>query len=348
MKFNYKKLKKNNLPYIIAEIGVNHDCSLNKAKKLIFYAKKGGADAAKFQTYKAEKLAKLDSKAYWDTNKEKTKTQYSLFSKYDKFEKSDYRKLSKYCKKIQIDFLSTPFDLDAVDLLKPLVPAFKISSSDITNYPLLKKISKTKKPILLSTGASDINEIKNAVNILKKGTKKIVVMHCILNYPTKDDDANLNMILDLKRNFPNFILGYSDHTLPDKNMLNLTSAFLLGAKVIEKHFTLNKKLKGNDHYHAMNFIDLKNLSKNLKKISKILGVKKNKQVLKSEFKSRKFARRSIVALKNLRKGKVIQEKDLITLRPNSGISAIFWKKIIGKRARKNLKKQKSILWSDIY
>ena len=244
--------------------------------------------------------------------------------------------------------MSTPFDLDAVDLLRPLVPAFKISSSDITNYPLLKKISKTKKPILLSTGASDINEIKNAVNILKKGTKKIVVMHCILNYPTKDDDANLNMILDLKRNFPNFILGYSDHTLPDKNMLNLTSAFLLGAKVIEKHFTLNKKLKGNDHYHAMNFIDLKNLSKNLKKISKILGVKKNKQVLKSEFKSRKFARRSIVALKNLRKGKVIQEKDLITLRPNSGISAIFWKKIIGKRARKNLKKQKSILWSDIY
>ena len=163
MIFNYKKIKDLNQPYIIAEVGVNHNCSLKLAKKMIIQAKKGGANAVKFQTYKAEKIARIDSAAYWDTSKEKTKSQYELFSRFDKFTHSDYKKLSIYCKKNYIDFLSTPFDLEAVDELSPLVPAFKISSSDITNYPLLEKISKKKKPVLVSTGASNVDEIKNAI-----------------------------------------------------------------------------------------------------------------------------------------------------------------------------------------
>ena len=256
MSFQFNKLKKNNSFYLIAEIGVNHECSLKSAKKLILQAKKAGASAAKFQTYKAANLAKINSKAYWDLKEEKTKSQYKLFSKYDKFGKNEYKTLAKYCKKINIDFLSTPFDLDAVDMLRPIMPFFKIASADITNIPLLEKIAKTKKPVLLSTGASSISEIKNAVKIIQKGTNKIVIMHCILSYPTADENASLKMILDLKNKFPKFIIGYSDHTVPDKNMLNATAAYTMGAKVIEKHFTHNKKLKGNDHYHSMNVKDL--------------------------------------------------------------------------------------------
>ena len=347
MNFNYNKIKKNNFPYIIAEIGVNHECSVATAKRLILLAKKGGAHATKFQTYTAEKLAKVNSRAYWDISKEKTKSQFELFSKFDKFKPKDYRGLARFCRKNKIDFLSTPFDLDSVKILKPLVPAFKISSSDITNYPLLEEISKTKKPSIISTGASTLDEIRNAVKILKKGSNKIVIMHCILNYPTQDKDANLSMITSLKNEFPKYIIGYSDHTLPNSEMINLTSAFILGAKVIEKHFTHNKKLKGNDHYHSMDASDLRHLSENLKKIIKILGTNKQKKVIKSELKSRKFARRSIVAKKNLKKNSIIREKDLITLRPNVGIPANFWKKVIGRKIKRNLKANNSIRWKDL-
>jgi sialic acid synthase SpsE len=347
MRFNYNKILLGKKPYIIAEIGVNHECSIIKAKKLIYLAKKGGADAAKFQTYKADKIAMINSKAYWDTSKEKIKTQHKLFSKFDKFDDNDYKFLSNYCKKLKIDFLSTPFDLESVSALKSLVPVFKVSSSDITNYPLLNKIAQTKKPVILSTGASNISEIKAALNILKKGTKKIVIMHCILNYPTKDSDANLNMIIYLKKIFKNFIIGYSDHTLAEKSMLNLTTAYLLGAKVIEKHFTLNKKLKGNDHYHSMDVHNLKYFKKNINKINLILGSKNKKSVLKSELKSRKFARRCIVLKNKIKKNSIITEKDIVALRPNVGISTIYWKKIIGKKITKDLKANTALRWKDL-
>ena len=348
MKFNFNTIKKKNQPYIIAEVGVNHECYLALAKKLILQAKYNGAQAVKFQTYKAEKLAKINSKAYWDTSKEKTKSQFELFSKYDKFNKSDYKNLSSFCKKNKIDFLSTPFDLESVDIIKNLVSVFKISSSDITNFPLLRKIANTKKPVIISTGASNLDEIRYAINILKKKTSKIVIMHCILNYPTKNEDANLKMISSLKKEFPNYVIGYSDHTMPDNNMTNITTAFILGAKVIEKHFTHDKNLKGNDHYHSMDFRDLKNLSRNLKKIIKILGPFSIKKAIKSELKSRKFARRSIVANKNLKKGSKIKDNDLIGLRPNIGISTIFWKKVIGKKVKRNLKKGQTLNWTDFY
>ena len=349
MNFQFNNLKKDNNFYLIAEIGVNHECSLKSAKKLILQAKKAGASAAKFQTYKASNLAKINSKAYWNLKKEKTKTQYKLFSKYDKFDSYEYKILAKFCKKIGIDFLSTPFDLGAVDMLRPIVPLFKVSSSDITNVPLLEKIAETKKPVLISTGASSINEIKNAIKIIQKGTDKIVIMHCILSYPTVDENANLKMILDLKKKFPKFIIGYSDHTVPDKNMLNTSVAYMLGAKVIEKHFTHNKKLRGNDHYHSMDSKDLELLVNNLKRINTIYGKSETKKVLNCELKSRKFARRCIVARKNLKKNQKIRENDLITLRPNTiGVPASQWKKIIGKKLKRNVKANKEIKWSDIF
>ena len=168
IKLGNKIVSKKSLPYIIAEIGVNHECSLQMAKKLIYLAKKGGADAAKFQTYKAHLITSKYAKSYWDTKKEKTKSQFELFKKYDFFEKQHYEELSSYCKKLKIEFISTPFDIEAVDMLDKLVKFYKISSSDITNFPLLKKIASKKKPVILSTGASTLKEIRQALNFLKK------------------------------------------------------------------------------------------------------------------------------------------------------------------------------------
>ena len=346
--FNYYKIKKSDIPYIIAEIGVNHGGSIEKAKKLIYYAKKGGAHAAKFQTYKANKIAVKKSKFYWNIKKEPTRSQFELFSKYDCFKENDYKELAKYCRKIKIDFLSTPFDLEAVDFLYPIMSAYKVASADITNYPLLEKISSKKKPIFLSTGASSINEIKNALKVLKKNKiTKIVIMHCILNYPTKDMNANLAMIESLKKEFPEYMIGYSDHTLPDKKMQNLSTAYILGAKVIEKHFTLNKKLKGNDHYHAMDTKDLKNFFINLKQIRTSLGNIKIKKMIKSEKISKENARRSVVLKRNIAKGQILKKRDLICKRPATGISPTKFTKVIGKKVRRNLKEDHILRTKDL-
>ena len=208
------KLTNNSGPYIIAEIGVNHECSIKLAKKMIDQACSGGAQAVKFQTYKAEKIAAKKSPFYWDLSEEKTKSQYELFKKYDQFEFNDYLLLQKYCKKKGIDFLSTPFDEDAVDELNNLVPFFKIASADLNNFPLLEKIAKKKKAVLLSTGASNIKEIRETTNFLKKrGCANIILLHCILSYPTKYENANLRMISDLIKEFPNNIFNLNYETL---------------------------------------------------------------------------------------------------------------------------------------
>lgn len=335
-------------PYIIAEVGVNHECSLINAKRLILNAKLGGADCVKFQTYKAELIASKFAPAYWDIKKEKTKNQYELFKQYDHFEFNDYLKLSKFCKKIKINFASTPFDVQSVDMLDKLVNFFKISSSDITNFPLLKKIASKNKTILLSTGASTIKEIEDALKILGRNkSTNIVLMHCILNYPTNDFDANLNMIIDLKNKFPNNVIGYSDHTLPSKEMTNITTAYALGARVIEKHFTLDKKKTGNDHYHSMDINDLKNIKKRIFYLYKIIG-NKEKNFINSEKKSRKYARRSLVINRYVKKNEVVRESDLICKRPGFGIQPSKIKEIIGKKAKKNLYPDKILKESDFY
>jgi sialic acid synthase SpsE len=343
-----KKINTFSKPYVIAEIGVNHGGSLTLAKKMIRLAKKGGADAAKFQSYKAETLASKQSPSYWDIKKEKTRSQFELFKKYDVFSKIDYIKLAKYAKKINIDFISTPFDDEAVEYLNPLVPFFKISSSDITNIPLLKKIANKRKPVVLSTGASSIDEIKNALKILNKKVKsKVVLMHCILNYPTKNKNANLRMIKGLKKSFPNNIIGYSDHTVADKNLTSLHTAFLLGANVLEKHFTHNKLLSGNDHYHSMDFNNLKNFNKMIDQTYSLLGKHENKHPIQSEKLSRRNARRSIVLKKSIHIGAKINKNNIICKRPGIGISPIYWNKVIGSISKKILKEDHILKWSDI-
>ena len=342
----FRKVREKNYPYIIAEVGVNHECSMQKAKKMIKLAAAAGANAVKFQTYKADLLASKNSPYYWNLNSEKSRNQHQLFKKFDKFEKENYIELKKYCTKKKVEFMSTPFDSKAVNFLNPLLNVYKIASADINNLPLLEQIASKKKPIILSTGASSLKEIKEATKVLKKnGCPNISLMHCILNYPTQNKNANLNMIKDLQEHFPNFTIGYSDHTVPDKNMITLLNAYLKGAKIIEKHFTYNKNLKGNDHYHSMDHEDLKIFFKNLDLIFETSGLKK-KKFLKSEKKSRKNARRSIVLYRNVEKGEILNQTSIITKRPGTGINPMFWHKVLGKIVKKKLLKDHLLSWKD--
>lgn len=330
-------------PFIVAEAGVNHENDMDLARRLIDEAVLGKADAIKFQTYKAEKIAVKDSPTYWDASE----TQRDYFKKYDKFGEDEYRALAKYAEMKGILFMSTPFDFEAVDLLDELVPIFKISSSDITNIPFIRYIARKGKPIFLSTGASTIGEMADAVTAIEtEGNGNIVLLHCILSYPTKYEDAHLNMIKHIQDIFPNYLVGYSDHIKPDENMITLTTAVMLGAKVIEKHFTYDKSLKGNDHYHAMDYRDLLVLNNNINVIEKILG-ETIKRPVESEMRARYYARRSIVANVNISKGMKIKSDMLTYKRPGTCISPKYLDLVLGREAKTDIKKDEMIKWSDI-
>ena len=341
-----------NKPYIIAEMGVNfYDTAkalnispLEAAKLYIDKAADAGVDCAKFQTYKANTLVSKNSPAYWDTRKESTKTQYELFSKYDHFGEKEYHELCDYTHKKGMDFTSTPFDYKAVDYLEEMVDFYKISSSDITNLPFIHYIGTKDKPVFISAGASYISEIDEAIRVLiDVGCKDIVILHCVLSYPTAPNDANLRVIKTLKEIFPNVRVGFSDHVVPDDTMTTLSTAYLLGAEVIEKHFTLDKRLPGNDHYHAGDPQDFKKAISNFKKINCVLGSSK-KTVLDCEIVSRREARRSLVVAHDMKKGQVITEKDLIPKRPGTGISPQYTHIIIGRTVVQDLTEDTILTW----
>jgi N-acetylneuraminate synthase len=342
----FKSKEQNNYlqkPYIIAEVGVNHEGDINIAKRLINEAKEGGADAVKFQSYKAETLASKDSPSYWDTTKEPTTSQFELFKKHDRFWKTEMSVLKKYSDEVGIEFMSTPFDIESASFLNDMMDVYKISSSDITNKPFIEYMCGFNKPIILSTGASHLYEVQEAVSWIEKFGNPLALLHCVLNYPTVDENANLGMILDLKQKFPNHIIGYSDHTLP-KNMKVCEYATLLGSLIIEKHFTHDKTLPGNDHYHAMDINDLKLFKNNLDQSFRILGEFKVKALADEEL-SRKNARRSLVALKTIEKGKVVERGDLTFKRPAHGVSPKFISDIISKIALRDIEEDEVLQWN---
>ena len=344
-----------NKPFIIAEIGVNfydtakveHITPLEAAKKYVLEAKKAGIDAVKFQSYKAKTIVSKNSPAYWDTSKEPTKTQFELFEKFDSFGKEEYTILANYCKEIGIKFMSTPFDYESADYLNDLVDIYKISSSDLSNSPFLRHIARKGKPIYLSVGASYVNEIDEAVRILKEeNCPDICLLHCVLSYPTKNEDANLNFIRSLKRIFPDVRIGYSDHTLPDENMMILATAYLYGAEVIEKHFTLDKSLPGNDHYHAGNPDDFKKAISNFELICTITGTQE-KTVLPCEMIPRREARRSLVLTRDMKKGEILTETDLISKRPGHGISPKYIDIVLGRELKEDVSEDDILTWNKI-
>ena len=339
---------------LIAEIGVNYYdiavkeriSNLEAAKMMCQKAKNAGADAVKFQTYMAEKIASKYSPAYWDTTEESTTSQFELFKKYDSFGKEEYLQLSEYCQEIGIIFMSTPFDYGAADYLDEMMDYYKISSSDITNLPFIQYICEKNKPILLSTGASNEEEIDKAVNIIKQNGNKLVLMHCVLQYPTPEQDANLGKIVALKRKYPQTVIGYSDHTKPEYGYAVIKTAFSLGAKVIEKHFTLDKSLPGNDHYHAMDDNDLKNIKNELEFQKQIIGFV-DLTYGKNEMAARENARRSIIITKNKKRGESIEKDDITFKRPGIGILPEEYKQVIGKRLKNDIAEDTILQWHDL-
>lgn len=340
-------------PYLIAEMGVNfYDTAkqmnitpLEAAKLYIDKAAEAGIDCAKFQSYKANTIVSKNSPAYWDTTKESTKTQYELFQKFDSFGEKEYRELCEYTHSKGMDFTSTPFDYASADYLYDMVDFYKISSSDLSNIPFIKHIGKKGKPVYMSVGASYLSEVDEAVRALKEvGCKDIVIFHCVLSYPTDPKNANLRIIETLKKDFPDVRVGFSDHVAPDETMMTLATAYLLGAEVIEKHFTLDKTLPGNDHYHAGDPSDFKKAIENFKWIDDVLG-SPEKTVLDCELVPRREARRSLVLTRDMKAGEVIQESDLMPKRPGTGISPKFADIVIGRSVKEDLKEDTILTWN---
>jgi len=329
-------------PYLIAEAGVNHEGSLDLARRLIDEAKEGGANAIKFQTYKASTIASKDSPSYWDLSKEPTDSQYKLFQKYDKFWKSEFEALAKHCKDVDIEFLSTPFDIESARFLNDLMPVFKVSSSDLNNKPFINFLCEFGKPIILSTGASYLWEVEQSLSWIQAHGNSVALLHCILNYPTDDANANLAMIKGLTRKFPDQLIGYSDHTLP-KDMKTMEVATLLGARIIEKHFTHDKTLPGNDHYHAMDKQDLKRFHARMDTSLELLG-SFNRMPLSTEKISRANARRSLVAARSIPAGRTIVDDDITWKRPSTGIDPREYEKLLGKAALRNIAEDTVLTW----
>lgn len=332
-------------PYIIAEAGVNHEGSMDLAKRLIDEAKKGGAQAIKFQSYKAETLASKNSPSYWDLSKEPTTSQFELFKKHDSFWKKEFVELKEHCDKTDIEFLSTPFDVESADFLDDLMDTYKISSSDLSNFPFIAYLCDKKKPIILSTGASYLWEVFEVVELIKAKGNALCLMHCVLNYPTPDANAHLGMIRDLKMKFPEHIIGYSDHTLPG-DMENSITATMLGAEIIEKHFTHDKTLPGNDHYHAMDWKDLQHFWDRFNRVLQTLG-NFDKTCLPEEEKSRQNARRSLVATQDIPAGTVLTKEHLTWKRPAAGVSPKYIASFIGKTTSKDIQEDELLNWSVI-
>ena len=344
-----------NKPYLIAEIGVNfYDTAkqmkispLEAAKLYIDKVAEAGIDCAKFQSYKANTIVSKNSPAYWDTSKEPTKTQYELFLKHDSFGEEEYRELSNYAHSKGIDFISTPFDYASADYLYDMVDFYKISSSDLSNIPFIEHIGKKGKPVYISVGASYLSEVDDAIRALKKvGCKDIVIFHCVLSYPTDPSNANLRIIETLKKTFPDVRVGFSDHVAPDETMMTLATAYLMGAEVIEKHFTLDKTLPGNDHYHAGDPEDFKKAIANFKWIDKVLG-NPEKTVLECEQIPRREARRSLVLTRDMKEGEIITKTDVMPKRPGTGISPKFSEVVIGRAVKMDLKEDTILTWDMI-
>lgn len=329
---------------LIAEIGVNYYdiaasmgiSNMEAAKLMCLKAKEAGIHAVKFQTYKAENLAASDSPSYWDTSEEPTTSQRELFKRFDSFGEKEYSELAEYCNEIGIDFCSTAFDFESADYLEPLMDVYKISSSDLTNLPFIEYQAAKNKPMIMSVGAGDLREMRTAVATIRRvNDKPLVLCHCVLEYPTPYDHANLSRITTLKSEFPDLIIGYSDHCKPDAGANVIKTAFSLGARIIEKHFTLNKSLKGNDHYHAMDPSDAKAIIQEVGFVDKLLG---DAQLGYSETEqaARDNARRSIVSSCPIPRGATIEREMLTFKRPGTGISPSNIDSVIGKRAACNI------------
>ena len=331
-------MKFKNKVKIIAEAGVNHNGSLKKAIELIKAAKKSNADYVKFQIFKAENVVTKNAikSLYQKKSFNDKETQFEMIKKFQLPYKA-FKIIKKECKKNKIKFLCSPFDVESLYyLIKLKEKIIKIPSGEITNYPLIKKIGKLNIKVIMSTGMSNYKEIKSAINLLvMNGTKRknITLLHCNTAYPTPFEDVNLLAIKKLKKKF-NVSVGYSDHTLGTEIPL---AAICFGSEFIEKHLTLDKNLSGPDHKSSLNPTEFYSMVKSIRNVEKAL-IPSAKLIQRSEYCNLKVVRKSLVANLNILKGEKFTEKNLTTKRPGTGMSPMLWKKIIGKKAKKNYMK----------
>ena len=317
--------------YVIAEGGLNHNGDINIAKKLIDSAKECGANAIKFQTYKTENFVR-------ETN------QYFDVFKNAELNFEQFKELKNYSKSIGLTFFSTPFDIESAEFLNQLeIPCFKIASSDLTNLPLITKIAKMQKPMIISSGLSTMSEINDAVTCcLFEGNNQIALLHCVANYPAQPNEVNMNVINTLKKTF-DFPVGYSDNG--ESSLVDIV-AVSMGANIIEKHFTLDKKMSGPDHGFSIDPNGLKSLISQIHEIDQMKG-DGIKIPQFSEIKNRLTIRKSITAKRDLQQGEKIQEDDISIKRPADGIEPKYLTMILGKTINTNIKKDSPIFWSSI-
>ncbi|MBS5364486.1 MAG: N-acetylneuraminate synthase [Clostridium sp.] len=326
---------------IIAEAGVNHNGNYETAIQMVKAAKKAGADYIKFQTFVPEKLVS-ESARKAEYQKKTTGSEESQLDMLKKLTltKGEFLNIKKSCDKVGIGFISTPFDLDSIDFLKNIDMDFwKIPSGEITNLPYLEKLANTKKKIIMSTGMSDINEIKDAVNLLEKnGAEDIVLLHCNTQYPTPFCDVNLKAMDEIKRKTGKKV-GYSDHT----NGIEIPiAAAAMGAVVIEKHFTLDRNMEGPDHKASLEPDELSKMISSIRNIEKAMG-DGMKRPSGSEMKNRDIVRKSIVASKEIKSGEFFSEDNITAKRPGDGISPMHWHEVLGMEAIKDFKKDEKII-----
>ena len=330
-------------PFIIAEIGTHAHGDTGHAFDYIRAAKKNGAHAVKFQIYSADDLTVKDSPAYWESGGE---TQNEVFAGQFHFTEFQHTEISKFCDRLGIEYMATPFNLDAVRFLKSLeaVKRIKIASADLTHYPLLKAAAQTGLPVVLSTGASTISEISDSIFWLQMhGCQDLTLLHCSLIYPTRPSEVHLSRIKLLRRCFPKIPIGYSCHC-PDINAA--IGAAIMGAVIIEKHFSLNKAFRGEDHFHSMGPDDLYRLSLMVPSDGGIMGTEET-DFLPEEGPARRFARRSIVAARDIAAGESLSFDKLAFKRPGTGISPAMYLDLLDRPTRKPLQKDQLIEWSDL-
>lgn len=325
---------------IIAEAGVNHNGDINLAKKMVDAAKQAGVDYVKFQTFNPEKLVSryAEKAEYQKETTGNSETQLEMLEKLT-LTNDNFKELKEYCDNIGIGFISTPFDLESIDFLEQLNMDFwKVPSGEVTNLPYLEKIAKTGRKVIMSTGMCNMNEIEAAIDVLEKnGTSDIELLHCNTQYPTPFKDVNLNAMLEIK-DVTGKAVGYSDHTVGIEVPI---AAVGLGAGIIEKHFTLDKEMQGPDHKASVNPEELCTMVSCIRNIEDALG-DEHKCITDSELENKYVARKSIVALKNIKKGELLTEDNLTTKRPGTGISPMKWHDIIGTIAVKDFNEDELI------
>lgn len=322
---------------IIAEAGVNHNGSIEIAKKLIDKAAEAKADVIKFQTFTADSLVNKNVKKaeYQQKTGNSQESQYDMLKRLE-LDVDMHKELITYCNKKKIKFLSTPFDLESIDLLNDLgMDIYKIPSGEVTNYPYLKKIAKLQKTIIMSTGMCTLEEVRDALKVLKEnGASNIKLLHCNTEYPTPMKDVNLKAMVTMKNEF-NLEVGYSDHT---KGIEVPIAAVALGATIIEKHFTLDRNMEGPDHKASLEPEELKEMVHSIRNIELALG-SGEKKPSESEMKNINVVRKFIVAKENIKKGEKFTEDNITCKRTGKGISAMQWNKVINKIANKNYVKE---------